>query len=178
MDDKTIVIDRHSAFPPRRSGFQVARQRGFTLNEFLVLLGVFAVIVGLAIPGVLRDLQQARNEAEAVQTLQTLVVSQDAFARSCGHGGYASSISQLQPEVSQPQSGYSFAVVAAKGATASSLDCRGLPTQSDYLLTAEPEKYRSTGSRSFTATRDSIIWQVDAADAPQEPFAEPARTWE
>lgn len=174
MDDKTIVNDRHFFVPARRPGANASRQRGFTLNEFFVLLGVVAVIIGLAIPGILRERAQARNEAAAIQTLQSLIALQTAFAQSCGAGGYASDIAQLQSQIAQHQSGYSFAVRARKEETTRAVDCRGVPTHGDYVVTAEPNKFRSTGRRSFAATRAGTIWQVDAAKAPSEPFAESA----
>ena len=167
-------------------------ERGFTGNELLVLLAVVMVIVGLAVPGILRVRAQARNQAFAVKLLRTIAASQIAYSKSCGSGGYAvdfTALRRLAPnsergfipfKLSQAgslrRSGYDFTLDAGAGAAVGPLDCHGKPTQTTYLATAQPATFgiAGTGNRSFAITDKRIIWQTRSAAAPDEPFAEPA----
>jgi type II secretory pathway pseudopilin PulG len=166
-------------------------EQGFTVNEFLVVLAVVMVIVGLAVPGILRVRAQSRNEASAITLLRTVASSQVAYSKSCGSGGYAvdftvlgkpapnSDTGFIPTELSQTesprQSGYDFALDAGAGAAAGPLDCHGIPTQTAYLATAQPVTFgiAGTGSRSFAITSEKVIWQIRSAAAPDEPFAKP-----
>ncbi len=179
MDVKTILSTE-------RSG-----EQGYTVNEFLVLSTVVLVIVGLAVPGLLRMRRQANNEAFAIEQLRTISASQFAYARSCGSGGYAvdfgvlgkppidSTTGFLPAEFSRTetpqQHGYHFGLDASATATAGPLDCHGIPTQSGYIATAKPAEFgiAGTGRRSFAITSKNTIWQVRSGSPPDEPFAIP-----
>jgi type II secretory pathway pseudopilin PulG len=175
---------------PCNEGKRISEQ-GFTMNELTVMLAVAMVIVGLAVPGILRVRAQARNETSAIALLRTLASSQVAYSQSCGSGGYAVDFAVLGKPVphsdigfipaglsqggSPRQSGYSFTLNAGAGAAAGPLDCHGIPTQTAYVATAQPVTFgiEGTGGRSFAITSEKIVWQVRSAVAPDEPFAAP-----
>jgi len=178
-------------FALRDGSLPPTSEQGFTVYELLVLLAVVMVIVGLAVPGILRVRAQTRNEAAAIALLRTVVSSQVTYSKSCGSGGYAvdfavlgkpalnSDTGFIPTELSQTESpqqnGYTFALDPGAGASAGPLDCHGIPTQTAYLATAQPVAFglAGTGNRSFAVTSEKIIWQIRSAFAPDEPFADP-----
>lgn len=163
------------------------KQKGYTVNELLVLSSVLLLIVGLAVPGFLR----VRNEASVIQLLETITTSQADYAKSCGAGGYAmdfsaltrtvptASLSEMIPsEFTQSATpskyGFDFELHPGSQAAEGPLDCNGKPTRKSYTVTAEPVIFGVTGIRSFSTTSEKRIWQINANTAPQEPFTEPA----
>jgi hypothetical protein len=178
MDVKELRVDRTG-------------EQGFTVNEFVVLFTVVLVIVGLAVPGILRVRAQARNEAAAVEMLRTLVSSQIAYAKSCGLGGYAVDFAvlgkpspdsitgfisaELSKTEAPQQHGYTFGLDAGANALAGPVDCHGIPTRTTYVATAQPVEFgiAGTGNRSFSVTSENKIWQTRSAVAPDEPFDDP-----
>jgi prepilin-type N-terminal cleavage/methylation domain-containing protein len=169
----------------------VARgDRGFTMIELLIVIGLISVIAAFAIPRLLRA-RMAANEAATIASMKAVTTAELVYSKTCGGGGYAVSFPVLG--VSPPgttmafltpdltigpapiKSGYTYGLTSAANGVAGPDDCSGTPTETAYYLSAVPTAFGFTGDRSFATSGLPIIWQVNAATAPTEPFGSPAR---
>jgi prepilin-type N-terminal cleavage/methylation domain-containing protein len=162
---------------------------GFTLIELIIVVAIISVVAAIATPGLLRARMTA-NEAAAIGSMKTISSSEIAYSASCGGGGFAPSLvvlgtpapgttigfisEDLSQVVAPIKSGYTYTVGSGAGATAGPLDCNGGATITTYYATATPLSFGVTGGRSFAANIDSIVWQLNAAVPPAEPFGAPA----
>jgi len=162
---------------------------GFTLIELIIVVAIISVIAAIATPGLLRARMTA-NEASAIGSMKSIASAQIAYSSSCGRGGFAptlvvlgtpapgTAVGFISPDLSQVvspiKSGYSFTVANGAGAGAGPTDCNGGATITVYYATATPLSFGISGGRSFAANIDSIVWQVNAAAPPTEPFGPPA----
>ena len=162
---------------------------GVTLLELLIVVALLSIIAAFA----LRRLERARiaaNEASAISSLRSVAIAQDLFARVCGAGNYATSLSILGaalPGAGQPllsadlsssdtpgKAGYVFGLGRGAGAEDGRPDCHGGTTTTRFYGTAVPQSLTMSGRRSFAVTTNHGIWQVAGAAAPTEPFGPPA----
>ena len=66
----------------------MTRQRGFTLIETLVVVGLICVLAAIAMPMLMRA-KQAGNQSSAIAALRTVISAQYMFASTCGGGFFA-----------------------------------------------------------------------------------------
>ena len=136
------------------------RERGFTLIELVIVLGIILVIAAIAIPSVIGAKIKA-NETSAIAAIKTIETAQASYETTYPTLGYASSLAELGgPDSCKPapenaclidevltdgeKSGYVFTVVSNRPA-------RGAATS--YVVAAAPLNYNRTGARRFCATR-------------------------
>jgi prepilin-type N-terminal cleavage/methylation domain-containing protein len=162
---------------------------GFTLIELLIVVAILSVITALATPGLLRARMTA-NEASAIASLKVTTSAEVAYSASCGSGDYATSFVVLSTPVTPggsgflsedlgnavvPQkTGFNFSLSAGAGGGPGPADCLGNVTNSAYYATGVPIGFQATGTRSFAVNAGGIIWQLNTATAPTEPFGAPA----
>ena len=148
----------------------MARTKGFSLIELLIVVVVILVLAAIAIPNLLRS-RVAANEASAVGSLHAINNAEITYSSTYATPGFACALSQLGP----PSGG------APVGSTAASLIDGGLAsgTKSGYNFTpgnctvvgganivtgyqwaADPVTPGTTGQRHF-CTDSSIVSKFD-----------------
>jgi type II secretory pathway pseudopilin PulG len=185
MDGKAVVsASKNTVVASRLPG---RGDRGYTLNEFLVLMGVALFIALLALPGVWWRVAAA-NENRAIATLRALAAAESEYAAACGDRHYTTSLAALAhaspsagailPNRSDPERldvhGFRFAIAPGPGAKATECECHDAATSTSFVATAEPRWLYLTGRRSFAVDAAGVVWQSEGRPAPQPPFGAPA----
>jgi type IV pilus assembly protein PilA len=139
------------------------RRRGFSLIELLIVISIILIIAAIAVPKMNKQLMLAREQA-AIRQIGTIHQAETQYYSEFGK--YADTLAELGPPASGApgpsaadiipknladgkNSGYIFAVA-------------GSPT--GYAVTAVPEAFNSTGSRSFYSDQTLEIRQSITAE--------------
>jgi len=131
----------------KRSG-----QRGFTLMELMIAVGIILVILTMVIP----NLQAARirtNEVSAIRTIGTIHTAQAQYQSQTNR--YGVSLAELSKVVSKKlatsgtHSGYRFVLQG---------------TTEGYQIIATPEKIGDTGNRTFVSDQTLSVQDSDGKE--------------
>ena len=135
-----------------------SRRRGFSLIELLIVIAIILVIAAIAVPKMNRQLMAA-HEMAAIRQIGTIHQGETQYYSQFGK--YAESLLALGP----PASG-------AAGPAAADLIPKNLaegknsgfvfavqPTPTGYAVTAVPEAFGSSGSRTFYSDQTLVIRQ-------------------
>ena len=128
--------------------------KGFTLFELLIVVGIILIVATIAVPSLLRS-RQVANESAAVAHLRHINTVQITYLTSTA--GSFGNITQLvaagllDSRFSGTMSGYTFNI-SSSGA--------------DYTATADPVA-AGTGRYAYYSTPDAVIrYSTNAAQAP------------
>jgi len=138
-------------------------RRGFSLIELLIVIAIILIIASIAVPKVSRQLMLAREQA-AIRQIGS--IHQAEVQYNSQYGKYAVSLVELGPPASGQagpasadiipknladgkNSGYLFTVTA---------------TPQGYAVTAIPESFGNSGSRSFYSDQTQAIRQSVTAE--------------
>jgi type IV pilus assembly protein PilA len=132
-------------------------QRGFTLIELLIVMAIILVIAAVAVPQLGKQLMAAHENAVVQTIVRTLHPAEVQYYSQ--FGTYATSLTQLGP----PASG-------AAGPAAADLIPRTLAdghssgyiftltsTSTGYAISAVPEEYGKSGSRTFYSDQTLVV---------------------
>jgi prepilin-type N-terminal cleavage/methylation domain-containing protein len=160
-----------------------SHERGFSLIELLIVVGVISVLSSVALPVLMRA-RISGNEASAIGSLRTIVSAQgDYLALNRGYGNSLATLATTCAAVTTPfvssdldtngvyKSGYLFAVVPGAGAVAGPNDACGTPVSSGFYATARAETVGTSGNRGFAADANMAIWEDVTGALPGQPFA-------
>jgi prepilin-type N-terminal cleavage/methylation domain-containing protein len=165
-------------------------QRGMTLVELLVMITIACILIAIGSVQLVRARSRG-NEASAVASLRVIAQGQLTYSVACGAGGFAKNLPILAqpmrgtsepfvpPELSATmttlKTGYYFTVREALGAVAYKVDCHGMQNTTGYYASARPVSYGiSGGTQSYAVGLPGVIWALNAAAPPTEPFGPPA----
>jgi len=158
-------------------------QDGFTLIELLIVVAMIAVLATIAFPILLRA-RITSNEGVAVASLRTIHSAQAAYASSCGSGGYAQTLADLELEppgaavgfIQEPYTsdgvvvnGYVANLMAAGDAT-TMLDandtCNGssMDAVTSFVAERHPVSVGETGVRSFAIDTQGTMYMRQDGD--------------
>lgn len=140
----------------RAAGMNRFQERGFTLIEMIVVVGLLGVLLAIAVPGLQRA-RQAGNEGAAIGSLRAVASAQQMYAATCASGYYAPSLTVLgtpppgalpfiSPDLGAAdpveKSGFTFTVGSSIGpAAAAPISCNGTAAGSStggYYALATP----------------------------------------
>ena len=137
--------------------------KGFSLLELLIVVGIILIISTIAIPSLVRSRQLA-NESAAVADLRQINNAQFTYVLSSS--GNFGTIAQLvgagllDSRFSGPMSGYTFNVSTSG---------------SDYTATADPAS-TSAGRYGYYSTPDAVIrYSTNITEAPSGQAGNPVR---
>ncbi len=129
---------------------QSQEERGLTLVEFMVVLGIIAVIASFAIPNLMRS-KITKNEAEAIGVLRGLATAQYTYMDKYEVFG---SLAQLQEKdlIEEPikngqKNGYYYGEI---------------PTDSEftYCFGAIPADHGRSGIKEYLVTQTGIVYEA------------------
>lgn len=132
------------------------RRRGFTLIELLIVISIILVILAIAVPKMNKQMQGAREmavirEIGSIHQAETQYYSQ--------FGKYAGSLTQLGPPVSGadgPEAANIIPKILADGKK-NGFTYTLTATPSGYAITAIPDSFGNTGSRTFYSDQSLVI---------------------
>jgi type IV pilus assembly protein PilA len=133
-------------------------QRGFSLIELLIVIGIILVILSIARPQMGKS-QMHAHEMAAIKTVQTINAVQVQYQSTFGQ--YASALAQLGPPAGSggtegAQAANLIPANLASG-TSSGYNFTVTQTPSGYSVTAVPKAFNNTGRRSFYSDQTGVI---------------------
>jgi type IV pilus assembly protein PilA len=151
----------HATLAPRVSrGMKRNRPRqpnkGFTLIEILIVMAIILVIAAIAIPNFGRQLMAA-HESAVIQQIGTLHQAEAQYYSQ--FGDYAGSLTQLGPPTSGT-AGPAAADIIPEGLAdghASGYVWTLTASPTGYAISAVPERFGNTGSRTFYSDQTRVI---------------------
>ncbi len=136
---------------PRR-----APHKGFTLIELLIVMAVIMILAAIAIPSMGKQLMAAHENA-AIQQIGTLHQAEAQYYSQ--FGDYATSLAQLGPPSNGPV-GPAAADIIPEGLAdghASGYIWTVTASPTGYAISAVPERFGNTGSRTFYSDQTRVI---------------------
>jgi prepilin-type N-terminal cleavage/methylation domain-containing protein len=132
------------------------RRRGFTLIELLIVISIILVILAIAVPKMNKQMQGAREmavirEIGSIHQAETQYYSQ--------FGKYATNLIQLGPPVSGadgPEAANIIPKILADGKK-NGFTYTLTATPSGYAISAIPDSFGNTGSRTFFSDQTLVI---------------------
>ncbi|MGB0036717.1 MAG: type II secretion system protein [Candidatus Acidiferrales bacterium] len=164
------------------------REKGFSLIELMIVVGIILVLVAIAVPNILAA-RRAANEACAVSAMRLINTSAANYWTSYGNGfpptlaamGTAAAgdtvptcdEALMMDEVltTGTKSGYTFAYTVG---TVNAIPVQGCanPGGGTYTLVATPQQVGGTGQRMFYTDQTGVI-RYDVSGAGAGPNSQP-----
>jgi type IV pilus assembly protein PilA len=148
------------------------RRRGFTLIELIIVMAIILILGAIAMGQMGQQLMLA-HETAAVQQIKTIHTAEAQYYAQFGR--YAASLAALGPSASKamgPEAAGLIPENLAGGKKSGYLFEVG-QTREGYAVTASPEKFGSSGRRSFYSDQTLLIrnaWTAEPATVQSPPI--------
>jgi len=146
-------------------------QRGFSLIELLIVVGIILVIAALALVSLMQA-KIAANEAAAVNAMKTLNTGNVTYAADCPSIGYAASLADLGPGAGGCTGGANITdpILGVAAPTRSGYSFTYAPTavgglNTSYSLNGDPLNQGVSGTRHFYSDQTGVIHYAEAGSA-------------
>jgi type IV pilus assembly protein PilA len=142
-------------------------RRGFSLIELVIVMAII-LILSVLVAGPMNQQLMMAHETAAVGQIKTIQAAEAQYFSQFGK--YPPSLAALGPPSARAIGPEAAGLISAKLALGkrSGFVFATAPTTEGYALTAVPEKFGSTGRRSFYADETLVIrnsWTAEAAGA-------------
>src|SRR5882762_8880708 len=135
---------------------QNRRRHGFSLIELLIVIAIILIIAAIAVPKMNRQMMAA-HEMAAIRQIGTIHQAQTQYYST--YGKYATTLTELGPPASGaagPSAADLIPKILSDGKNSGYLfTVAGSPT--GYSITAMPEAFGNTGSRTFFSDQTLVI---------------------
>lgn len=139
------------------------RRRGFSLIELLIVISIILIIAAIAVPKMNKQLQLAREQA-AIRQINTIHQAETQYYSQ--YGRYAANLTELGPPASGAAGPAAADIIPknlAEGKNSGFIfTVAGSPT--GYTVTAVPEAFGNSGSRTFFSDQTLVIRQNFTAE--------------
>lgn len=155
--------------------------RGFTLIEITLVVGLMCVVAAIAVPLLMRA-RMAGQESSALGSMRAVASAQSTYASSCSGGYFAPTLTRLTtapagggdgflgPDFAADpavKSGYRFTLTPGQMASASPASCNGEAAGASvvtYFLNGDPVG-TSEGRRFFASNSNGTVFESDTGAA-------------
>ncbi len=139
------------------------RRRGFSLIELLIVISIILIIAAIAVPKMNKQLQLAREQA-AIRQINTIHQAETQYYSQ--YGRYAANLTELGPPASGAAGPAAADIIPKNLADGKNsgfvFTVSGSPT--GYSVTAVPEAFGNSGSRTFFSDQTLVIRQNFTAE--------------
>jgi prepilin-type N-terminal cleavage/methylation domain-containing protein len=160
LDASVITCDMQSQKSHSRDG-------GFSLVELLIVLGIIAILLSIAVPMLMSALASA-SETAVVREVQTIHQAQVQYHSQ--FGDYASTLAQLGPPENGVPGPQSAKLIPASLSSGEKNGYRFslTKTPAGFQVNANPRVFGKDGRRTFYIDEDGIVhqnWSSEPATA-------------
>jgi prepilin-type N-terminal cleavage/methylation domain-containing protein len=138
--------------------FNLARRRGFSLIELLIVIAIILIIITIAVPKLSRA-RMYSQETAALGAIRTLHTAQVQYYSQ--YGRYAASLTELGPPASGSANPSAADLIGndLSGGDKSGYKFTLTGTPGGYQINGSPLAFNSSGSRTFFSDQSMVIHQ-------------------
>ena len=138
-------------------------RRGFSLIELLIVIAIILIIITIAVPK-LGNAKRFAQETAAIQAVKTIHTAQVQY--SSQYGRFATTLTELGPPASGATSAASADIIQTDLASGEKQGYKFTMTANagGYQITAVPDTFGVTGSRTFYSDQSMVIRENDGPE--------------
>ncbi|HWC96044.1 MAG TPA: prepilin-type N-terminal cleavage/methylation domain-containing protein [Candidatus Sulfopaludibacter sp.] len=143
--------------------YKLKSRRGFSLIELLIVIAIILIIITIAMPK-LTTAKKFAQETAAIRAIQTIHTAEVQY--NSQYGRYAVSLAELGPPASGAASPASADLIGNDLANGLKQGYKFTVSgnQGGYIVTAIPEIFGTTGSKTFFSDQTMTIHENDGPE--------------